>query len=140
MIPTRYASFRSHVPVKPSVSPHRSELITDQAGVVLLCPTVYVRCAPWPVRGVEMAVLYTRVVVCCLVVVAGARCVVEWGARTSVLARCAMLLVPRRERRMTLASNLISKKPTHSIFHDEIFPFLQVLPKSHDDARASSLT
>jgi hypothetical protein len=139
MIPTRYASFRSHVPVKPSVSPHRSELITDQAGVVLLCPTVYVRCAPWPVRGVEMAVLYTRVVVCCLVVVAGARCVVEWGARTSVLARCAILLVPRRERRMTLASNLISKKPTHSIFH-EIFPFLQVLPKSHDDARASSLT
>ena len=95
MIPTRYASFRSHVPVKPSVSPHRSELITDQAGVVLLCPTVYVRCAPWPVRGVEMAVLYTRVVVCCLVVVAGARCVVEWGARTSVLARCAMLLVLR---------------------------------------------
>jgi hypothetical protein len=88
MIPTRYASFRSHIPVKPSVSPHRSELITDQAGVVLLCPTVYVRCAPWPVRGVEMAVLYTRVVVCCLVVVPGAWWSGELGPRCSRAAPC----------------------------------------------------
>lgn len=99
MIPTRYASFRSHVPVKPSVSPHRSELITDQAGVVLLCPTVYVRCAPWPVavRGNGGAV-HTG---CGVLPGGGGWCQVRGGVGSSDLGARALRHVISAETRET---------------------------------------